>query len=277
LLYGLAPLVFLVPPFRRASTAGWLYAGWLFLTWWAFTHRLDRFWVPMLPIISLLAGAGAVWSVHRPWKIALGIVMGFSLLFNFVLVITQNAGYIAWLTELEAAGQFTARLTAPEIARLNELSRDEPGDFRVLSVGEAEVFDARFPIIYNTVFDRSIFQDWTEDASSDLPPAERPMLPPEDIRERFRKEGITHVLVNWQEILRYRQTYGYTDYIHPARFEWLVENGVLEEPVIFARRNWKDFSEGEKRELLKTRWRDLLREPFTVEESLVLSAVYRVK
>jgi hypothetical protein len=231
----------------------------------------------MLPIIALLAGAGAAWSAKRPWKIVLRIVMGLSILFNFIVVATQNAGYIAWLTDLEAAGAFTARLTAPEIASLNELSKTEPKGFRVLSVGEAEVFDARFPIVYNTVFDRSIFQAWTQDPDSDLPPAERPMLPAEQIRDSFHKEGITHVLVNWQEILRYRLTYGYAEYVHPARFDWLVENGVLEEPVILASRNWKELSAAEQQFLTESGWRDLLREPQAGEETIVLSAVYRVK
>ena len=40
------------------------YSLWLFFTWQFFTHRIDRFWVPMLPLLSLLAGAGlaALWD-----------------------------------------------------------------------------------------------------------------------------------------------------------------------------------------------------------------------
>lgn len=277
LLYGLAPLVFLVPTFRRWSFPIWLFAAWLFLAWWAFTHRLDRFWVPMLPVIALLAGAGAAWSFDRPWKIACGTIMGLSLLFNYVLIATQNAGYIAWLTELEEAGAYTARLTAPEIASLNELAQKGAKEFRVLSVGEAEVFDARFPVVYNTVFDRSIFQEWTEDPDFDLPPAERPMRSAAEIGKKFHEEDITHVFVNWQEILRYRTTYGYADYVHPARFDWLVENGLLEEPVILTRRPWTNLSASEKRELIESDWREALGEPSASEESIILSALYRVK
>ena len=203
--------------------------------------------------------------------------MGLSLVFNFVVVATQNAGYIAWLTDLEAAGIFTARLTAPEIFALNELSEEEPAKFRVLSVGEAEVFDARFPIVYNTVFDRSIFQQWTEDTASDRPPAGRPMRSAAEIRQKFQDEGITHVLVNWQEILRYRLTYDYAEYVHPGRFDWLVENDILEEPVILARQSWAKLSPAEQAELTQSGWQDLLREPGAGEESIVMSALYRVR
>jgi hypothetical protein len=183
LLYGLAPLVLFVPGFRQKSKPIWLFAGWLFFGWWCFTHRLDRFWVPMLPVIALLAGAGATWNSDRLWKIVCAAAIGWALLFNFVLVATQNAGYIAWLSDLKQAGAFTARLTAPEIADLNERAKAAPNEFRVLSVGDAEVFDARFPIVYNTVFDRSIFEQWTAQPTPGQQSAELPMLLSEAIRE----------------------------------------------------------------------------------------------
>ena len=243
LLYGLAPLVFLVPMFRRRAGMIWLYAAWLFFAWWCFTHRLDRFWVPMLPVVALLAGAGAAWSSERIWKILLSLAIAGAVLFNFVLIATQNAGYIAWLTKLESAREFTARLTAPEIAEINRLAKTSPGQIRVLSVGEAEVFDAKFPVVYNTVFDRSIFQEWTARANPAAHDAKLSMRSPQEIREKFHREGITHVLVNWQEILRYRPTYGYAEYVEPERFRELVEKGVLEAPIILNRRKWDDLTE----------------------------------
>lgn len=277
LLYGLAPLVLLVPDFRKLSGKIWLYIAWLFFAWWCFTHRLDRFWVPMLPVVALLAGAGAVWSSERIWKIVCGSVIALTLVFNFVLIGTQNAGYIAGLTKLEDAAAFTARLTAPEINHLNKLAAKTSEEIRVLSVGEAEVFDARFPILYNTVFDRSLFQEWTEDPDSKLPPETRPMKTPEEIRDKFRQEDITHVLVNWQEILRYRPTYGYAEYVTPERFKWLVEQGILESPQVLNRREWENLSVSEQTELRKTGWRDDLRESTATGEPIVLSAVYRVR
>ena len=38
------------------------YAAYLFLTWWLLTHRIDRFWLPLLPCLAILAGLGADWS-----------------------------------------------------------------------------------------------------------------------------------------------------------------------------------------------------------------------
>ncbi|MCY2967502.1 MAG: hypothetical protein NT069_28370, partial [Planctomycetota bacterium] len=58
LLFSLAPLTLFFRESRPAALRLWLYVGWLFVSCWALTHRLDRFWVPMLPIVALLAGAG---------------------------------------------------------------------------------------------------------------------------------------------------------------------------------------------------------------------------
>ncbi len=207
-----------------------------------------------------------------------GAVIAAALLFNFVLIGTQNAGYIAWLTELEAARQFTTQLTAPEIAEVNRLAKTSPGKTRVLSVGEAEVFDARFPVAYNTVFDRSIFQEWTAEPKPGVPDAKLAMKSPAEIRKKLHEEGITHVLVNWQEILRYRPTYGYAEYVAPERFRRLVETGVLEDPVILNRQKWNGLTPSEKRELTRSGWREILQLPdFSDEEQILLSALYRVR
>ena len=49
----------------------------------------------------------------------------------------------------------------------------------------------------------------------------------DEIRQKLRSEGITHIFVNWREVLRYRSSYGYTDFVHPRRFEELQTGGVL--------------------------------------------------
>ena len=42
------------------------------------------------------------------------------------------------------------------------------------------------------------------------------------------------MLVNWQELLRYRMTYGYSDFVTPSRFKWLHENGLLDNPAMYS-------------------------------------------
>lgn len=229
LLFGLAPLALLTARRRRTVLWLWVYVGWLFVVWWGLTHRIDRFWVPLIPVVSLLAGAGAAWSASRLWRCACGLTLTAAVLFNLTIVTSGVGGYNAYLADLRFTRWQTAQITSPEIQFLNELRL--PPRARVLSVGDAEVFDARFPVLYNTVWDRSIFQELTARKAPELAESELPMRDPGEIRRKVGEARISHIYVNWAEILRYRPTYGYTDFVAARRFEWLREQGVLGPPL----------------------------------------------
>jgi hypothetical protein len=55
------------------------------------------------------------------------------------------------------------------------------------------------------------------------------LKPTAEIKQWLRDQKITHVLVNWQEILRYRTTYSYTDFVTPARFLELQKRQIFGE------------------------------------------------
>jgi hypothetical protein len=82
------------------------------------------------------------------------------------------------------------------------------------------------------------------------------------IRADLRARGVTHVLVNWGEILRYRLpgSYGYAEFVQPVRFDRLVERGVLTEAECLLRSDWGQMSERE-RSLVQswTGWESLVR------------------
>lgn len=211
-------------PSRRAVWL-WVYVGYLFATWWLLTHRIDRFWVPLIPVVSLLAGIGATWNNQRWWRWVIRIIIVLGATFNLGFMTSSLCGYNAYLLDLQIAAEQTARITSPEIVMLN--SQLPPGS-KVLCVGEAELFDARFPYVYNTVFDKSLFEEWCGAAEFPGDAAERPLKSAADIRQILQSRGITHVFVNWQEILRYRLTYGYTDFVNPRNFERLQAAGILD-------------------------------------------------
>ena len=104
-----------------------------------------------------------------------------------------------------------------------------PAGARVLSVGEAAVFDATFELRYNTVFDFELLQAWATDDPLSLDKADIPLKPRDEIVANLRAAGITHVFVNWMEIVRYREpgSYTYTDFVSPRTMRQLVEDGVL--------------------------------------------------
>lgn len=223
LLFGLAPMAFFAMSRRRVAWL-WLFVIYQFGIWWLLTHRIDRFWVPLIPVVSLLAGVGAAWNEHRIWRWVIRIAVGLAATFNVAFMTSSLCGYNAYLLDLNRAAEQTAQITSPEIVLLNA---QLPAGSKVLCVGEAELFDARFPYVYNTVFDKSVFEEWCGVAGFTGVSADRPLKSSEEIRRIFREQGITHVLVNWQEILRYRLTYGYTDFVTPQRFEQLRAQGIL--------------------------------------------------
>ena len=85
-------------------------------------------------------------------------------------------------------------------------------------MGDAQPFDLVIPADYNTVFDDCVFEQIVRDHS------------PAEIRAELARRGISHVLVSWGEIARYRSpgNYGFTSFVEPAVFDRLVAAGVLE-------------------------------------------------
>jgi len=221
LVFGLAPLALLVGLRRRVVVCLWLLVAWLFLSWWGLTHRLDRFWVPMLPVVSLLAGIGITWSGRSAWWRPCAVVLVLGLAYNIGVVTVTSPGsvigYNSFLGDLDVARR-AVRVTAPAIQAANQRLGEKSS--RVLCVGEAQVFDAEFPLRYNTVFDHSLLELWCGDGRGGLADAET-------IREKLHGEGIGWLLVNWQEILRYRTTYGYTEFVTPDVIGRLRQMGVL--------------------------------------------------
>jgi len=224
LMFSLAPLAFLTRRNRRFIVGLWLYVGFLFLSWWTLTHRLDRFWIPMIPVVALLAGGGVWWTTGRPWRCTAGAFVVLCVLFNLGFITTALCGPNMWLSDLESVRDEAEGSSKP-VAYLNRMWL--PTDAKVLFVGEAQVFDVRVPLVYNTVFDISIFEQWCSVNEPGVPVADQKMKSADEIRERLRSEGVTHILVNWQEILRYRTTYGMTEFLAPWRFKHLQREGIL--------------------------------------------------
>lgn len=252
LIFALAPLsLFLLFDRRPNSSAagaaapashriasGWLlYAVWLFLTWWALTHRIDRFWVPMLPVLCLLGGAGldavlnaldklrqrgGVRSAQAGWIACLAPI-AVAVAFNLAIVTSPIAGNNNYLVARDLARRDAL---TPCIGVIH---RHVPEGARVLMIGEAAVFDALFDPVYDTVFDRSLFQQWTGEDGTSLHDPDIPLRDPDAIRATLAEHRVTHVFVNWLEILRYREpgSYGYTEFVSPRRLKALVDLGIL--------------------------------------------------
>jgi hypothetical protein len=207
LLFGLAPLALLNRGRRRA--AGWLAlaVGFLFFQWWLMTHRIDRFWVPLIPLVAVMAGAGATWTGDRWWQWFLAAITTGTLFFNFSYCTTGLCGDNRYNADL-------VRGRDPSDAAVNWMNQHLPADARVLAVGAADLFHLDRSVVYNTVFDDCIFEQLVRGQK------------PADAARRMAEQA-THVYVNWLEIKRYRDTYGYSEFVTLPVFRELVAAGVL--------------------------------------------------
>ena len=259
LLWGFAPWALLTSASRGRV---WLVAAlvlWILAIWYLLTHRIDRFWVPVIPLLAVLAGIG----LHRILGLSFsppnsirfpvlsagtGVISlaltGFALVYNFGFITSPLCGNNAYLMSLESARETTR---TPSIALIEQMRL--PDTARVLFVGEAQVFDATFEHVYNTVFDHNLFEKFS---SKRIAQSEWMLLSNEEIRQNLRRAGITHLFVNWNEILRYRTTYGYTEFVTPERFRQLQERGIITElslPPQLTLRAWEELDDSWKSEI----------------------------
>ena len=216
LYVALAPLALIRRGTRRLAGALWGYVAYFFLTWWLLTHRLDRFWLPLLPALAVLAGLGADWIRHRAWTCFLTLLFAIATVTNLAYCSTAlAAGFTEWTGNLLSLRRRVPEMLNPPLAKLDA---SLPDGARVLLVGQAGVFHFRHPIVYNTVFNEETLETMSRG------------LAPEPIRRALRARGITHIYVDWHEIERYRSpgNYGFTDYVTAELFTRLVAAGVLD-------------------------------------------------
>lgn len=219
LFAALAPLALWRRDGRRASAFLFLYSAYVFGTWFFLTHRLDRFWLPVLPPLAILAGRGADCVRSRAWTAWLVLLIGVVTFTNFFYATSPLTALNEWTGDL-------AKLPVEIPRRMNEAlaAVDEtlPPDARILLVGQAAVFHLKHPVIYNTVFDDEILETLARDRS------------PEEVRRALVARGVTHVFVDWPEIARHRKPggYGFTGWVRPEVFAGLERAGVLAKRAI---------------------------------------------
>jgi hypothetical protein len=218
LFIALAPLAFVRRSHRRVALVLSAYAAYVFLSWWLFTHRLDRFWLPLLPTLAVLAGLGADSLRGKVGGLLLAAILAAGLASNAVQCTTALTGFNEWTADLLDLRARVPRMLNAPLARLD--SELPPGAVPLL-VGQAAVFHLNHRAIYNTVFNPEILETLARDQ------------PPEAIRAGLAARGITHVYVDWHEIERYRSpgNYGFTSYVQPEVFARLMTQGILGPPA----------------------------------------------
>jgi hypothetical protein len=193
------------------------YIAYLFSTWWLFTHRLDRFWLPLLPAAAVLAGLGADWTRRLTWRILIVPLFLIAILTNLSYSSTALTALNEWTADLRELRSSVPERLNPALAGIDAWL---PPDAKILLVGQAAVFHVEHPVVYNTVFDDETFETIAKGHTAS------------EVREGFKRLGITHVFVDWFEIDRYRSpaNYGFTPFVTHEEFDRLVKAGVLGPP-----------------------------------------------
>jgi hypothetical protein len=214
LYLALAPLALFRPGSRRPARLLWLFVAYLFLTWWFATHRLDRFWLPILPALAILAGLGADWSRTRGWSVVLSLVMTIGLFTNLTYNSTALPGLNEWTGDLVRLRREVPRSWNPPMARMDA---QLPAGARPLLVGQAAVFHLDHDVVYDTVFNPEIIEQLAKGKT------------PAEFGRALKERRVTHIYVDWKEISRHRGPggYGFTDFVVPGRFAAWVAAGVL--------------------------------------------------
>jgi hypothetical protein len=222
LVFAFAPLA-LLGGCRRRAIGLWLLVGYLFLVFWGFTHRLDRFWLPLEPFAGALAGAGLVWSGRRVWQAFALTSCLVAVVYNLAYCTTSLCGVNAYDVDLRLQWQRNVAAD-PAMAVCNQSGLIRP-DQMVLHVGSAAVFYAEPSARYHTVFDDALFERLVRGpaGSVDLRPAP-------EIRNALAELRADFVLIDWGEIARHRRPggYGFSAFVRPDVVRALVRSKVME-------------------------------------------------
>lgn len=203
---------------RRKSL--WLMTAWLAAVWWLMTHRIDRFWLPLLPFLAVAAADGLhAFPGSRIWRWFTYATSASALAMTLLLGSAGICSYNRMLAPLSELWDDPNRIGEVHLM-LNRMWQ-EVFSGKLLTVGDAAVFDFTMPVVYATCFDDQPWEELTMGRS------------PREIHEALLREGIGCVFVNWAEIARYRSpgNYGFTAHVEPQQFHDLVRAGVLQ-PVL---------------------------------------------
>ena len=214
LIFALAPVAWLDPR-RRSVAFVWLFVLYLFACWWALTHRIDRFWLPLEPLACVLAGGGAAALARLRWlRGPLLVLVAAISYFNLSLMASPLSGNNAYGMPLNPAARDPLNTATGQFVKYANLRLVPTA--RILAVGAADLFHLNRPYAYNTVFDDCLLELWLRGKG------------PRSVQTELKRRGFTHVFVCWEEIKRYRDTYGYTAFVNPGWFRRMRHAGVLE-------------------------------------------------
>jgi 4-amino-4-deoxy-L-arabinose transferase-like glycosyltransferase len=184
------------------------------VVWWFATHRIDRFWIPIVPLLVGLAVFGWQFLANKVSRgLASGIVFAgcvYGALQAISGAATNDVRVFKPMHEIRAEAGMRE-----DISWLNQTLGKTA---RVLCVGEARAFLFAMPVDYATCFNTSLAEELLNESNEAA------------LQRGLENFGATHVLVSWKEIERYRSpgNYGFSEWPERWQIDALVEANILE-------------------------------------------------
>ena len=187
-----------------------IYIVFCFLLWVVFEMCYLRFFIPAIPVLSIVMGYFLVnYSEVSFMKKIITTVAGVMFLSNIYygagnMKISLNPYGI--LTGLQSKSEYLsqARSTypSPSYPVFEWINNNTAAAAKVLVIGEYRGYYLKRAYIGSTIFDRMPVIEYTRQAKSG-----------DELYERFGKEGITHIMVNMAEVIRLweRNVFDWTD------------------------------------------------------------------
>lgn len=178
-----------------------VYALYYYLTWFFFTHRVDRFILPLYAFLSLIVAYTLFNLPRKPRILAssfLSVIMAFNVL--ILIVIAENTGFAEMFSGIKNKETYLEEKLYyyPAIKYINE---ELPASSKILFIGDNQTYYCEKPLLANSPLDRNIIVETVRSSKN-----------AEDIKNKLRVMGITHIYYNASEVKRTQETYSAFDW-----------------------------------------------------------------
>ncbi|MEE9296004.1 MAG: glycosyltransferase family 39 protein [Phycisphaerae bacterium] len=189
------------------------------LGWTLATHLYARFAVPMIIPLIILAGRAFGTCSPSPGRRILTATLVAGVAFSAFMTVRHYAQHLyqdGRKLPMEGADLFFLDGLGGGHEHLSVINHKLADDAKILMVGDARAFYFKPPVDYCVVFNRNPFVEVVAGAGTDR-----------DILNWLRKNGYTHVFVNWAEVARLAGSrYGFPKEIQLDLFQRLAGKGL---------------------------------------------------
>jgi hypothetical protein len=188
-----------------------MYSLFYFLIWFFSTHHMPRFLIPMLPLLSILAGFCIFYFLNLRKLLGYTMIafLTTGLIFNGARLFYQFSLIhpLPFIIGKDSEEEYLSKIfyLYPAIDFINIYL---PQDSKTLFIAEARTFYCKKDFMVNTPLDKNIIVEIAGRSKR-----------PKDILDALKKMGITHILYNDTEVKRISRSYNSFNWPNPKAQE----------------------------------------------------------